>query len=171
MIDLLLMKELYIADRNLVTLVGIDFPLYVEILWCNGNQLTSLHGCPSTVRILYCNDNQLTSLDGCPPNVQKLYCNFNRLTSLRDCPSSIKKLYCNNNPLDAEYKNKTLEQIHQINRFKAFQKGILKLNSTIYPTRIQRWWKYHYYDKLDSNGLSLFCLRSIDDSRNSGIIN
>ena len=145
-------------------------PPSVQELYCWNNQLTNLEGCPPSVQHLYCNNNQLTSLEGCPPSAQILYCGKNKLTSLEDCPSSVENLYCNNNPLNTEYRNKSLEEIHKINRIKAYRKGILILNSIIFPTVIQRFFRYHYYDKLNSNGISLFCLRSMEEDKKSGII-
>ena len=199
-----------ISNRNLTSLVSVNFPENVQKLYCDHNLLTNFDGCPPSVQILYCNNNQITSLEGCPPSVQKLYCwnnqlkslegcppsvqilycynnqlttlegcpsslqvlvcDHNQLTSLEDCPPSVQKLWRINNPLNTEYRNKSIEQIHKINRIKAYRKGILKLNSIIFPTLIQRCFRYHYYDKLNSNGVSLFCLRSMEEDRKSGII-
>ena len=94
------------------------------------------------------------------------------MTSLEGfpCPPSVQNLRCYNNPLNTEYLNKSLEEIHKINQIKAYRKGILKLNSIIFPTIIQRCFRYHYYDKLNSDGLSLFCLRSMEEDKKSGII-
>ena len=85
-------------------------------------------------------------------------------------PENVKLLYCWNNPFNSEYLNKSVEEIHEINKIKAYRKGILKLNSIIFPTLIQRCFRYHYYDKLNSDGISVFCLRSMEKDRKSGII-
>ena len=184
------MIEFDISYRNLTSLDGVIFPENVQRLYCHNNQLTSLEGCPPSVLFLDCSNNQLislkgcspsvqlldcennhlTNLKGCPPSVPKLWINYNQLTSLEDCPPSVEYLWCYNNPLDTEYRNKSMQEIHTINRIKAYRKGILKLNSIIFPTLIQRCFRYHYYDKLNSDGVSLFCLRSMEEDKKSGIL-
>ena len=159
-----------ISNRNLTSLVGVNFPKNVEVLICWNNQLTNLEGCPSSVQVLNCCNNPLTSLEGCPPSVKTLWCIKNQLISLEDCPPSVQKLYCDNNPLNSEYLHKSLEEIHKINKIKAYRKGILKLNSIIFPTLIQRCFRYYYYDKLNSDGISVFCLRSMAADRKSSIL-
>ena len=161
-------QELYCRNNQLTNFEGC--PPSVKILDCDDNQLTNLKGCRPSVQQLYCCNNQLTSLKGCPPSVQRLNCFNNQLTSLKGCPFSVQQLWCNNNPLNSEYHNKSLEEIHKINQIKAYRKGILKLNSIIFTTVIQRCFRYYYYDKLNSNGISLFCLRSMEDDKKSGII-
>ena len=110
------------------------------------------------------------SLKDCPSSVQILDCRNNQLSSLEDCPPSVQYFWSDNNPLNTEYRNKSLEEIHKINRIKAYRKGVLKLNSIIFPTLIQRCFRYYYYDKLNSDGISLFCLRSMEEDKKSGII-
>ena len=144
------MVEFDISYSNLTSLIGVTFP--------------------ENVRRLYCHNNRLTSLKGCPLSLQHLYCDNNQLTNLEDCSPSVQELWHDNNPLNTEYRNKSLEEIHKINRIKAYRKGILILNSIIFPTVIQRFFRYHYYDKLNSNGISLFCLRSMEEDKKSGII-
>ena len=181
-------RRLYCQNNLLTSLEGC--PPFVQELYCGYNQLTSLKGCPPSVQILDCSNNKLRSLEDCSPYVQYLYCQYNQLTSLKgcslsvhrldcyynqlsnleDCPLSVQQLWFNNNPLNTEYLNKSLEEIHKINQIKAYRKGILKLNSIIFPTVIQRCFRYYYYDKLNSDGESLFCLRSIEKDKKSGII-
>ena len=164
------MVKFDISCRDLTSLIGINFPENVRTLNCNFNQLISLEGCPPSVRKLNCHNNQLTSLKGCSPSVRLLYCWTNLLTNLEDCPPFVIKLYCYDNPLNSDYLDKSLTEIHEINKIKAYRKGILKLNSIIFSTIIQRCFRYHYYDKLNSDGISVFCLRSMEADRKSGIL-
>ena len=161
-------QTLYCDSNQLTSLEGC--PSFLKFLNCEHNKLTSLDGCPSSVQTLDCENNRIISLEDCPPSVQILFCNNNRITSLEYCPSSVQHLFCKDNPLNTDYRNKKREQIHKINKIKAYRKGILKLNSIIFPTLIQRWFRYHYYDKLNSDGLSVFCLRSMEEDRKSGIV-
>ena len=161
-------QRLYLYNNQLTSLEGC--PPSVQILYCHNNQLTSLEYCSLSVQELYCGNNRLTSLEGCPSSVQQLYCWNNQLTSLEGCSPSVQKLCCWSNPLNTDYRNKSLQEIHKINRIKAYRKGILKLNSIIFPTLIQRCFRYHYYDKLNSDGVSLFCLRSMEKDKKSGIL-
>jgi len=64
-------------------------PLIGESISCEGNQLTSLEGCPSKINgDLYCNNNQLTSLKGGPDYIDgNFVCVNNKLKSLEFCPS------------------------------------------------------------------------------------
>ena len=136
--------ELDISSRGLTTLKGIEFSPDITLLYCDDNRLTTLEGCPPNVTRLCCNDNQLTTLEGCPPNVISII--------------------CNNNPLIDQYKNIiTLEEIHMINRIKAFKKGIHLLNNLIYALKIQRCWRKWWYDELDSEGVNRFIKKSFGE--------
>ena len=129
-----------VSRKGLTTLKGIEFPPDNTILYCYGNQLTTLEGCPSNVTTFSCYGNQLTTLEGCPPNVTTLY--------------------CYGNPLVDQYKDKSLPEIHEINRIKALQKGISLLNNLIYTLKIQRCWRRWWYEELDSEGVSRFIRKS-----------
>src|SRR5437667_67752 len=100
-----------ISSRGLTTLKDIEFPPYITTL--------------------YCYNNQLTSLEGCPPNVTELYCSYNQLTTLKRCPPSVVTLYCYGNPLIDLYKDKSILEIHNINRIKALKKGISLINNLL----------------------------------------
>src|SRR5271157_1198449 len=71
-----------LSDENLTS-----FPYFIKFnyvfgfFWCDGNQLTSLVGCPSNVGDDFdCNYNQLTSLEGCPFSVgDSFYCYDNKI--------------------------------------------------------------------------------------------
>jgi hypothetical protein len=64
---------------------------------CNGNELTTLEGCPSYVGGgFHCGGNELTTLKGCPKYVgNSFYCGSNNLTTLESCPKYIgNNLWC-----------------------------------------------------------------------------
>ena len=65
---------------------------------CDGNQLTTLEGCPKEVSGSFsCYGNQLTTLVGCPEKVGGSYnCYINKLTSLDGYNGDYEKLYCDN---------------------------------------------------------------------------
>ncbi len=69
--------------------------------YCEGNELTSLKGCPSEVGGNFrCDDNNdLTSLEGCPKKVGGDFdCSRDKLTSLKGCPSEVGGDFdCSNN--------------------------------------------------------------------------
>lgn len=153
-------KELYCYNNLLTSLEGC--PASVKVLCCQNNLLTSLKGCPHRVKKLYCNYNRLTSLYGCPSDVQYLECNNNQLESLYGCPSGVQSLYFSNNPLDEQYQGKTLQEIHVLNKVKAYKKGIDRLAFVI-AVRIQRWWRKKWYDELDSEGVTRFCKMCIKE--------
>ena len=128
----------------------------VTRLYCDNNQLTSLEGCHCIVW-LHCANNQLTSLKGCSNSVKELCCDYNQLTSLEGCPGGVTRLYFDDsNPLNSTYKNKSLEEIHAINRIKQFKKGITIVDNIIlnYNARtIQKVWDDWWY-KPDKQGES-----------------
>ena len=66
------------------------------------------------LKILYCYGNQLTSLDNLPPNLKYLNCNGNQLTSLDNLPPKLEVLECWNNPLKYDFEP-TLENIRNYN--------------------------------------------------------
>lgn len=87
------LKELYCEYNQLTSLHSMP---NLEVLNCGNNKLTSLPFMPNLIR-LYCQNNQLTSL----PFISKLVvlnCENNQLTSL---PSyqNLQLLYCKANPL------------------------------------------------------------------------
>lgn len=86
-----------ISNQNLTTLVGVDFPNGIKILSCDGNQLTTLEGCPDGVMELNCRHNRLTSLKGCPQSVTLLVCCYNQLSSFEGCSANVKEMWCDNN--------------------------------------------------------------------------
>ena len=177
-----------ISSKKLTSLKDVKFPPDIEVLNCDFNQLTSLEGCPYNVTKICCVGNQLTSLEGCPQNVIEIYCSvnqlttldgiefypsvtilncsYNRLTSLKGCPPSVKEIYCDGNPLIDQYKNKTLKEIHNINRIKALKKGISLINNLLSALKIQRCWRKWWYEELDSEGVNRFIRESFIEFNN-----
>ena len=126
---------IYVNYRGIESLQGIEHFTALQVLYCSGNQLTSLDLSANTaLRELYCYGNQLTSLDlenntalqrlecyGCPlgaldisacPNLWMLNCNYCQLTTL-DITNSrwLTELYCNDNQLTSlDLENNTLLQ-------------------------------------------------------------
>jgi hypothetical protein len=83
-------------------LTSLDFPSIqsTEYLYCHGNKISSLKGCPDSLIELDCSHNQLTNLAYCPKNLRSLYCSYNNLTSLKGCPEHLTgDLYCQGNNL------------------------------------------------------------------------
>ena len=141
-------------------------PASVTKLYCSGNQLTSLEHCPVSVTKLDCRNNQLTSLEHCPASITYLDCGYNQLISLEHCPASVTILYFNDNPLNNEYNGLSVIEIHNLNRKKFFQKGlgiVQKMIQNSMAKRIQKKWRWWFYDDLDGEGISRFCRRVVDE--------
>ena len=99
-------------------------------------------------------------MEGCPSNVTKLDCSYNQLKTLEGCPPSVKTLYCHRNSLIDQYKNKSILEIHNINRIKALKKGISLLTNLMSVLKIQRSWRKWWYEELDSEGINRFIRKS-----------
>jgi hypothetical protein len=91
--------SLYVSNRNIVSLTGLEAFQNLTYLNCSFNQLNSLTALPSSLTELICANNQLTSLPALPSSLTSLNCNFNQLTSLPSLPSSLIGLYCFTNQL------------------------------------------------------------------------
>jgi Leucine-rich repeat (LRR) protein len=140
--------ELYCRGNLLKDLIGC--PPNLRVLHCQYNQIENLVGCPDSIEELCCYGNRLTSLMvelvegdvylhapnlkdldcggnklrtllGCPPSVQKVHCANSQLTELRYLPPGAETVWCQGNPLSSEYVNKTIEEIHAVNRRKYHQ--------------------------------------------------
>ena len=145
-------------------------PSSVTELYCCGNQLTSLEHCPSSTTELYCSNNQLTSLEHCPSSITELACYGNQLTSLKHCPSSVTKLWYQGNPLNDEYKNLFLGEIHKLNKKKTFLKGLGIIQRTVQDfkaRKIQNAWQRWWYDERNEAGVNRFCKRTVADFNES----
>jgi len=90
-------EELYCSGNLLKDLKGC--PGNVKKLRCSSNKLETLEGCPDSVEELDCYNNELTSLIGCGKNVENLMSNNNKLKSLKGCPDSVEILRCSSNKL------------------------------------------------------------------------
>ena len=182
-----------ISGRGLTTLKDVDFPENLTtldcgfnhltslehcpssttVLYCGGNLLTSLEHCPSSVTVLWCDSNQLISLEYCPSALSALWCSRNQLTSLEHCPSSLTELYCYNNPLNDEYKDLTIKEIHKLNRKKSFLKGldiVQKIIQDFKARKIQNMWQRWWYDELDDEGISRYCQRTVADFEDKSLL-
>ena len=94
--------DLFIANRGIKDLSGIQYFANLKTLICNSNELTSLDVSKNTaLGCLECDDNQLTSLNvsGCTV-LATLRCDNNKLTSLdlSSC-TKLENLFCENNQL------------------------------------------------------------------------
>jgi len=94
-------EKIDVSFRNLDYLPNLSRFKKLEILFCNGNKLTSLPILPEKLETLYCNSNNLTSLPVLPENLKKLYCSDNKLTSLPILPEKLEILNCHNNRLSS----------------------------------------------------------------------
>ena len=92
-------KSIYVSEQNLNYLPSLSRFKNLEILYCSGNNLTSLPPLPDNLKKLYCNANKLTSLPHLPKNLEILYCQYNQLTSLPPLNEKLEELCCNTNKL------------------------------------------------------------------------
>ena len=90
---------LFITDRGIRNLAGLEHFSGLYALNCGWNQLTKLPELPSGLGWLHCDNNTLTSLPDLPDSLQYLDCYNNMLTSLPKLPDSLQSLYCDNNML------------------------------------------------------------------------
>ena len=127
--------SVYITGNTGMGQLPIKFGKVNGHFYCNGNDLTTLEGCPTEVtNNFFCNFNKLTSLKGCPnylggdfscsnnylteldylPKEIKGYinCNDNKLTTLKGCPEHLKDLFCRNNKLTSlEYSPSRIDEV------------------------------------------------------------
>jgi len=95
---------LFVPNKNIDSLEGIQSFTNIEILNCNGNQLTSLDFAQNTnLEFLFCLDNQLINLD-VSQNIYliELKCQINYLTNLDITQNSaLNLLWCWDNQLNS----------------------------------------------------------------------
>jgi len=94
--------SLYVQNKNIADLTGIEDFTDLDYLYCYNNQLTSLDvSANSALGYLFCDNNQLTSLDVSNNTaLTVLVCNFNQLTSLDvNANPALEWLYCYTNEL------------------------------------------------------------------------
>ena len=94
--------KLYVSEKNIASLKGIEFFTALTELDCENNLLTSLDVSKNTaLKYLYCYNNQLTSLDLSKNTaLTKLNCSVNQLTSLDVSKNTaLQYLWCENNQL------------------------------------------------------------------------
>ena len=107
-------STMYVANRNIMSLQGIEYFTELTELMCFGNKLTSLDVSRCTkLQILYCRDNQLTSLNvsGCT-SLTNIDCYNNKLTSL-DVSNNTKltSLSCYSNQIKGLAMKKLVESL------------------------------------------------------------
>lgn len=93
---------LYLQNKNITSLAGIEYFTDLETLDCGGNQLTTLDVTKLTkLMFLVCNDNQLTALDVTGlTSLKNLICSGNQLTTLDVTGlTSLTDLECSDNQL------------------------------------------------------------------------
>ena len=93
---------LFLRNKNITSLAGIEYFTDLETLDCMGNQLTTLDVTKLTkLMFLVCNDNQLTALDVTGlTSLKNLLCSDNQLTALDVTGlTSLTDLECNGNQL------------------------------------------------------------------------
>lgn len=93
---------LFLRNKNITSLAGIEYFTDLETLDCMGNQLTTLDVTKLTkLKFLVCNDNQLTALDVTGlTSLKNLFCSDNQLTTLDVTGlTSLTDLECNGNQL------------------------------------------------------------------------
>ena len=94
--------KLYVSEKNIASLKGIEFFTALTLLFCNGNQLTSLDVSKNTVlETLFCSLNHLTSLDVSKNTALTLLsCSSNQLASLDVSKNTaLTELNCCNNQI------------------------------------------------------------------------
>ena len=100
--ELLSVTEIYVSEKNISDLTGIQYFTALERLSCDNNQLTSLDVSKNTaLTSLHCWNNQLTRLDVTKNTaLTHLYCRVNKLTSLDVTKNTaLTYLDCANNQL------------------------------------------------------------------------
>lgn len=93
---------LFLQNKNITSLAGIEYFTDLETLDCMDNQLTTLDVTKLTsLKFLVCNDNQLTALDVTGlTSLKNLFCSDNQLTTLDVTGlTSLTDLECNGNQL------------------------------------------------------------------------
>jgi len=91
------LKILYCYGNNLTSLPTL--PQNLEELSCYYNELTSLPTLPQKLKKLSCFNNKLTSLPTLPQKLKDLSCSYNELTSLPTLPQNIEEISCSYNQL------------------------------------------------------------------------
>ncbi|CDB10833.1 conserved repeat protein [Bacteroides sp. CAG:633] len=95
---------LFLRNKNITSLAGIEYFTYLETLDCMDNQLTTLDVTKLTnLTTLICSGNQLTALDVTKlTNLTDLECNDNQLVSLNvSTLEELKYLWCHGNKMTA----------------------------------------------------------------------
>ena len=92
-------KYIYIGNRTITNLTGIDVFVNDTILECKSINLSILPALPSSLKIFKCDFNNLTSLPTLPNTLTYLSCYYNNLTSLPTLPNTLRTIDCGQNYL------------------------------------------------------------------------
>jgi gliding motility-associated-like protein len=91
--------QLYISDRSIEDLTGVQYFDQLFKLSCYNNKISFLPPLPSTLIDLACDGNNLTSLPALPASLHYFTCSANALTVLPTLPPSLEWLLCESNNL------------------------------------------------------------------------
>ncbi len=92
--------NMYVQNKNISDLTGIEYFTALTVLLCDNNNLTALPALlPTGLTVLDCNMNSLTELPALPDGLTELYCYNNNLTELPSLPDGLTELDCNTNSL------------------------------------------------------------------------
>ena len=106
---------LFLSEKNIISLKGIEYFTALTALNCENNQLTGLDVSKNiALTHLYCNNNQLTALDVSKNTVLKgLSCDNNQLTSLDISNTKLEFLWCCNNRIKGVEMDKLISSLPQ----------------------------------------------------------
>lgn len=92
-------EVLYLWDKGIVSLEGLEYLTSIKWLHCQGNFITVLPELPDSLEALTCSDNYLTELPELPNKLHSLVCYNNKLIELPELPSGLTELNCERNSL------------------------------------------------------------------------
>ena len=92
---------LFLYNKDIQSLAGLEYFIDLRYLRCDNNQLTSLPTLPDSLENLNCRINSLTVLPALPAGLEILNCTDNQLTSLPALPAGLENLDCHYNQLTA----------------------------------------------------------------------
>jgi Leucine-rich repeat (LRR) protein len=97
-------KYIYCSNKKLASIVDIyqntpNTLIYLQVLHCDDNKLTSIPASLISLRQLHCDNNELTSIPASLTSLEILLCHNNKLTSIPETLVKLKQLNCRNNKL------------------------------------------------------------------------
>ena len=108
---------IFVSNKNISSLKGIEYFTALTNLTCNNNQLTTLDVSKNTaLTILWCESNQLTALDVSKNTaLTELLCDYNQLTALDVSNTALTVLECINNKIKGTEMDKFISSLPQNN--------------------------------------------------------